>query len=1296
MNFHFCFRLFTGLGLLAVVVSSGSSAQAVTRTGSVAGVWSSAATWGGNPAPVAGDAVIINAGVTVTVDAPASCASLAFLAPNTVNGITLSGTNSLAVSGGITTVVPAASSRSTRIAVGSGSLTAGSLALAGAGTATRYTELSIADGTATIVSNLTTAGIESRIRFTGAGTLKVGGSFMSAAAGTFTPATGTVEFNGPAPLIRGTNYNNLVVNAGAGNTASLTGNPAVAGNLTIASGTLNLAAFTANRASAGGALTVAANAGLIAGGAANFPSNYATVALDPASTVAFAGAGDQTVNGLSYGHLTLSGGGAKSIFTGVTVAGDLSIAPTGAAVAVVADGLDLAVERLSLGGFGRINGSWGSSASGATYQDDTFFDPTTGRVIVNSDSRTYSTLTIAGDPAPYATPGPLGYGETGGLLSGSWLTNSVAPAVMAGGLGWRCDGWRLAKTVGGAALAQGSGTQAVFQVSTNITLTWVWTNYWLTIAGSPANFSAASPLNYGAYTNIEESAWITNSVVTPVNELNGNRKACAGWTLAVAGGGVISGGPGSQAEFQMRAENLALTWSWANEYYLDATANSNGTVTAAGWHVDGSQAQLEASADGGHVFLQWAGDVPVGAHTNNPLTVTMDRARAIRAQFAAESAASRTWRGNGNWFTATNWAPMGVPGTGDVVFIGSGSCTLADPARVGSMTISNATLVFTNWLTALTVAGGVRLQTNATLTTPVTAYRSALSNRVHLVCDSLVVEGGGRINVDAKGYGGGWAANGIANFDSYGIGPGAIAAAYPGAGSYGGRGGEQFSTTPAYRSGNLYGDYAAPTGPGSGGGSTDGRAGYAGGNGGGAVRIEAAGHVLVNGAITANGGLASQYSSPGSGGAIWISCRTIGGTNGLVSATGLSADRGGGGGGRVAITYNPVEQAALPSPELSLSTRGGLGTGVSPVRDGDIGSLYLTDWSLLGEVINDAGKLFLETGLPAGFDRLNVSNGWIRFPEGGYALTVTNDVVVQGPTGRLDFGGNQHYSSSGLWSPLNTASAATTVEVGGSVILTNAGQMGLVSAPTNAAAGPAGGWLVVNGRLEVGSQSELFLYSSQTNGGSYRILCGDLVIRTNGGVYANGAGFAGGRNSSGLGYGGGRYSGGGHGGYGGAYDIDNLGRGAAYGASNRVVHCGSGGGAGDSLARYQNSAGFGGGLIWIEAVNGMTVDGAIQASGGAGGVNYSSGGAGGGIYLACRRWAGRATGQVRANGGSSGGGTGGGGGGGRIHIRRRVIYDTYAGAYSVTGGNGVYEDGAAGTVYLEELPGAGGTLLIVR
>ncbi len=74
--------------------------------------------------------------------------------------------------------------------------------------------------------------------------------------------------------------------------------------------------------------------------------------------------------------------------------------------------------------------------------------------------------------------------------------------------------------------------------------------------------------------------------------------------------------------------------------YLHSEAGPHGAVDgpADGWYAAGTEITLKAVADDGHVFARWEGDVPAESRNDNPLMLTLDRTRAVRAVFAASPA----------------------------------------------------------------------------------------------------------------------------------------------------------------------------------------------------------------------------------------------------------------------------------------------------------------------------------------------------------------------------------------------------------------------------------------------------------------------------------------------------------------------------------------------------------------------------------------------------------------------------------------------------------------------------------
>ncbi|MGE0267302.1 MAG: hypothetical protein AB7S78_02425 [Candidatus Omnitrophota bacterium] len=154
-------------------------------------------------------------------------------------------------------------------------------------------------------------------------------------------------------------------------------------------------------------------------------------------------------------------------------------------------------------------------------------------------------------------------------------------------------------------------------------------------------------------------------------------------------------------------------------------------------------------------------------------------------------------------------------------------------------------------------------------------------------------------------------------------------------------------------------------------------------------------------------------------------------------------------------------------------------------------------------------------------------------------------------------------------------------------------------------------------------------------------------------------------------------SGGGHGGNGGRTPVLPA-KGLWYGSATQPFQMGSGGGG--STCSVNNvlvqSGGRGGGAIWLDVSNTLTISGTLSANGEDVFTcdNRSGGGAGGGIYITTSTLAG--SGDIVADGGNGGSSRGGGGGGGRI----AVYYEssTFTGSARAKGGHGNTESGISG------------------
>jgi len=186
--------------------------MAATRTASVSGNWSNIATWGGAAVPVDGDNVIINSGVTVTVDVnTAAVASIVINAPSASNGINISGTNVLNVTGAITMTTPTVNFHDI-IDVAAGTLNAGSISIGGGSSSylTRFCKVECTTGTINVTGNiLFSNSTNSKLTINDAGTLAIGGILNSNGKVEFLSSDANEIFNGSSQTIPSYAYTNL-------------------------------------------------------------------------------------------------------------------------------------------------------------------------------------------------------------------------------------------------------------------------------------------------------------------------------------------------------------------------------------------------------------------------------------------------------------------------------------------------------------------------------------------------------------------------------------------------------------------------------------------------------------------------------------------------------------------------------------------------------------------------------------------------------------------------------------------------------------------------------------------------------------------------------------------------------------------------------------------------------------------------------------------------------------------------------------------------------------------------------
>lgn len=672
---------------------------------------------------------------------------------------------------------------------------------------------------------------------------------------------------------------------------------------------------------------------------------------------------------------------------------------------------------------------------------------------------------------------------------------------------------------------------------------------------------------------------------------------------------------------------------------------------------------------------------------------------------AETTSVERKWTGKGNgtyWEDPENWDPVGVPAEGDTVSIPAWkNVSMVEPsAPIASLQIyGGSVLTCSGWMTKLS-AQTVLVEASATITCARCKPTDGLTNRVWIACQDLNVKGNGKIDVSGKGFDCNTAG---------GVGRGPGGGTTGGGGAHGGFGGWAWSDVNlAARGYNALpnDDAEDPELPGSSGHSTK---YYSNGYGGGVVRIEATGTVTVNGTISADApAVASQGNGGGAGGTVNITCSAITGS-GTISAKGgdsLSCDGTGslgapGGGGRIAIHYDPAVQTGEQAKNLTISAAAGrvgpAGGSYLPVVRQDayyatgstpagLGTLWFTDDKLLAGLGTKLSGVIVNVPDVLTLDSLDMTFGQVMFQNEGFTLKVTGDLTLSSNAAYLQLGGIYPTNRIGSVTYF-CGSSPVRLTVDGDLKVMDGARLDVRAAMTNGVEA-FGAYVTVGGKMEIGANAKVCPECDPCNLGAVKFSVGSLQVDETGAFCADYRGGAGGHSASqistlnrhteygygpGFGvscyelpakptsihYGGG---GGGHGGRGMFYDIkrawsqtDPMSQktgGKTYDNPYLPLLPGSGGGC--RSTGWDRSAGHGGGVIYVEASKSIEVNGIVSANGMkaiAKADGMSGAGAGGSICLKSPTFAAGASAAISADGGSAlNSAASGAGAGGRIAI----------------------------------------------
>ncbi len=215
---------------------------------------------------------------------------------------------------------------------------------------------------------------------------------------------------------------------------------------------------------------------------------------------------------------------------------------------------------------------------------------------------------------------------------------------------------------------------------------------WADMVESTPAFGATNGLAPGQSITYSVSATTTNGATAIV---------CSGYVFR-RNGLTVATGAGNSATVTHQNGIEKLDWLYDVFHRIDVAAGEGGSVSSdGGWLEEGESMSVTATPSSGYMFYRWTGDIPDGADaTSATLSIPADIPRAVTATFSPATASGvklYTGADYGDWDTASNWTPEGVPTATDSVFIpASVGVRIPLTADVFSLTVSNAALVNVN------------------------------------------------------------------------------------------------------------------------------------------------------------------------------------------------------------------------------------------------------------------------------------------------------------------------------------------------------------------------------------------------------------------------------------------------------------------------------------------------------------------------------------------------------------------------------------------------------------------------
>jgi len=380
-----------------------------TNNGGTLSAGTSTVTFTGNGKTISGTnpttfaTVVIRGGANYTMSNNNSCTSFSVTAAADINpcSFTQSGASALTVNGNASVVklddLAATWSINAGSATISGNLT---LSATGSNQAPGIAQVALTTGTLTISGNLIHSNALSAastvVNMSGAATVNLAGAYTVTTLGTQTPGTTSVfNYNGSASaqtvsFASAITYADLYLNntnAGGATLGAAVTAANVVGDLQVQSGQLSNGGF-AVAGNAGETFSVANGATYVMTSTTGMVTGFGTHTFGATSTCNYAGTA-QTVSNESYGNLTLSGSGTKTMpSSSLAVAGNFTMSGTASATAAAAMTVSGNFSIGSTAVFGAA--SFGHSIAGNVTTDGTFTASTSTFTLNGSASQSVS------------------------------------------------------------------------------------------------------------------------------------------------------------------------------------------------------------------------------------------------------------------------------------------------------------------------------------------------------------------------------------------------------------------------------------------------------------------------------------------------------------------------------------------------------------------------------------------------------------------------------------------------------------------------------------------------------------------------------------------------------------------------------------------------------------------------------------------------------------------------------------------------------------------------------------------